>query len=110
MTGNTNSYSRIINYKKSMELIMDYNDMSVGLEMLNAEKDANAKESADKKVEEAAETAKIKQPIIQKKPINRMKFVLVSKQNSRSTPLMVFSVYRMLGCDNTFIISLRRRW
>ena len=43
MTGNTNSYSIILNNKKIMELIVDYNYMDVGLEMLNAEKDANAK-------------------------------------------------------------------
>ena len=60
MTGNTNSYSRILGNEKSMELIVDYNDMAVGLAMLNAEKDANAKESSDKKVDEATEMAKNK--------------------------------------------------
>ena len=60
MTGNTNSYSRILNDEKSMELIVDYNDMAVGLAMLNAEKDANAKESEAKEVEEAADMAKNK--------------------------------------------------
>ena len=42
MTGNTNSYSRIINNNKSMELIVDYNDMAVGVAMSNTEKDMNA--------------------------------------------------------------------
>ena len=37
-----------------MELIVDYNDMDVGLAMLNTEKYVNAKELAAKKVEEAA--------------------------------------------------------
>ena len=60
ITGTTSSYSRILNDEKSMELIVDYNNMAVGLEMLNAEKDANAKESATKKVEEAADMAKNK--------------------------------------------------
>ena len=60
MIGNTNSYSRILNDEKSMEIIVDYNDMSVGLEMLNVEKDANAEESAAKKAREAAEMAKNK--------------------------------------------------
>ena len=60
MTGNTNSYSRILNNEKSMELIVDYNNMAVGLEMLNAEKYVNAKELAANKVEEAAEMAKNK--------------------------------------------------
>ena len=41
---NTNSYSIILNDKKSMELIVDYNDMDVGLEILNVEKYVNAKE------------------------------------------------------------------
>ena len=54
MTGNTNSYSRILNDKNSTELIVDYNNMAVGLAMLNAEKDVNSKGSAAKKVEEAA--------------------------------------------------------
>ena len=110
MTINTNSYSIILNDEKSMELIVDYKNMALGLEIFNAEKYANAKESAAKKVEEAADMGKINQPIMQKKPINRMKCFLDSKQNSRSTPSMVFSVFRMLGFNNTFVISLRRRW
>ena len=85
--------------------------MAVGLAILNAEKDANARESAAKKVEEAAETAKkTNQPRIQKKQINRMKCFLGSKHKSRSMPAMVFSVCRMLGYDNILIIYLRRRW
>ena len=60
MTGNTNRYSRILNDEKSMELIVDYNDMAVGLATLNAEKDVNAKDLSAKKVEEAAEMAKNK--------------------------------------------------
>ena len=43
MTGNINSYSRTLNDEKSMELIVDYNDMAVGLAMLNADKDENTK-------------------------------------------------------------------
>ena len=58
MTGKTNSYLIILNDKKTMELILDYNGMAVGLAMLNAEKDANAKESADKKAKEATYMAK----------------------------------------------------
>ena len=110
MNGNTNSYSRILNGEKSMELLVDNNDMAVVLAILNAEKDMNAKELAAKKVEEAVEIKKTKQPIMQKKSINRMKFFLGSKQNSRSMPSMVFSVFRMIGCDNVFVVSLRRRW
>ena len=60
MTGNTNRYSRILNDRKSMELIADYNDMDVGLALLNAEKDVNTKELAAKKLEEAADMAKNK--------------------------------------------------
>ena len=60
MNGNTDSYSRTLKDKKSMELIVDYNYMAVGLAMLNAEKDANSKESAAKKLEEAADMAKNK--------------------------------------------------
>ena len=60
MTGNTKSYSRILSDKKIMELIADYNDMAVGLAMLNADKDVNAKELAAKKVEEAANMKKNK--------------------------------------------------
>ena len=43
-----------------MELIVDYSDMAVVLAVLNADKDANAKESSAKKVEEAADMAKNK--------------------------------------------------
>ena len=60
MTGNTNSYSIILNNDNSMKLIVDYNDMDVGLAMLNSQKDANAKESEAKKVKEAADMAKTK--------------------------------------------------
>ena len=66
MTGNTNSHSRTLNDEKSMELILDYNNMTKGLAMLNSEKEENSKESAAKKVEKASEMAKIKQPRIQK--------------------------------------------
>ena len=52
--------SRILNDEKSMELIVNYNDMAVGLATLNAEKDVNAKDYSAKKVEEAAEMAKNK--------------------------------------------------
>ena len=41
-----------------MEIIVDYNYMSVGLEMLNVGTDANDKDSVAKKVEEATEMAK----------------------------------------------------
>ena len=73
MTGNTNIYSIILNYEKSMELIVYYNDMAVGLAMLNAEKDANVKESAADNVEEAAKMAKNEAAKNTEKPINRMK-------------------------------------
>ena len=54
MTGNINSCSKVLKNNKCLKLIQDYNDMTVGLEMLNVEKDVNAKESQAKKVEEAA--------------------------------------------------------
>ena len=60
MTGNTNIYSRILNDEKSMELIVDYNDMSVVLAMLNADKYANVKDLAAKKVDETKDMAKNK--------------------------------------------------
>ena len=60
MTRDTNIYSRILNDENSMELIVDYNDMAVGLEMLNAKKDVNANLSASKKMEQTIEMAKNK--------------------------------------------------
>ena len=60
MTRDTNIYSRILNDENSMELIVDYNDMAVGLAMLNAKKDVNANLSASKKMEETIEMAKNK--------------------------------------------------
>ena len=57
VTGNINSYSRILNNEESLEKFQDYNDLSAGLGMMNTEKDAKAKEAAAKKVEEAKEKA-----------------------------------------------------
>ena len=42
------SYSIIMNDKKGLENIQDYNNMAVSLAMMNAEKDINTKDSADK--------------------------------------------------------------
>ena len=50
MTGNIKSYSRIMNDKKGPEKIQDYNNMAVGLEMMNADKDTKTKDSAEKRV------------------------------------------------------------
>lgn len=55
VTGNINSYSRILNTEESLEKFQDYNNLSAGLGMINAEKDAKAKEAAAKKIEEAKE-------------------------------------------------------
>ena len=57
VTHNINSYSRIMNDKRGMENIQDYNDMAVGLAKMNAEKDAKTKDSAEKRVEDAARKA-----------------------------------------------------
>ena len=43
MTGNIKSYSRIMNDEKGLEKIQDYNDMTVGLAMMNAYKYARQK-------------------------------------------------------------------
>ena len=43
-----NRHSIIMNDKKGLENIQDYNDMAVGLAMINAEKDTNTKDSAAK--------------------------------------------------------------
>ena len=61
MTGNIKSYSRILNDQKGPEKIKNYNNMAVGLEMMNADKDAKTKDSAANRVEEAARTAQIKE-------------------------------------------------
>ena len=42
--------SRIFNTKKIPKLIQDYNNMALGLTILNTEKDTNLQESAAKKV------------------------------------------------------------
>ena len=60
LTGNTNSYSIILNDEKSLGKFQDYNDLSVGLAMLNTEKDVKVKEAAAKKVLEAAYKARKK--------------------------------------------------
>ena len=55
VTGNVNSYSIIMNYEKSMKNSKTNNDLSVGLEMLNAQKAVKTKETAAKKVLEATD-------------------------------------------------------
>ena len=50
-----------MNDKKGLENIQDYNDMAVWLEMMNAEKEAKTKDSAENRVEEAARTAQRKE-------------------------------------------------
>ena len=60
MNGNIGSYSAILNGKKELEMVQDYNNLAVSIGMLNAEKDTKAKETAKKKLEEAAEKAKKK--------------------------------------------------
>ena len=61
MTGNIKSYSRILNDQKGSEKIQNYNNMALGLEMMNADKDSKTKDSAAKRVQEAARTAQRKE-------------------------------------------------
>ena len=60
VTGNVNSYSRILNDEKNLEKFKDYTELAVGLGMLNAEKDEKSKETAAKKVQEAADKVRKK--------------------------------------------------
>ena len=60
MTGNIGSYSGILNSEKNLKMVQDYNELTVSIAMLNAEKEAKAKAVAKKKVEEAKEKAKKK--------------------------------------------------
>ena len=60
VTGNINSYSRILNDEKNLEKFQDYTELSVGLEMLNAEKDEKSKEASAKKAQEAVDKARKK--------------------------------------------------
>lgn len=60
ITGNINSYSRILNNDKSMEMVQDYNGLAASMAMMNAEKDEIKAKSAAKKAEEAAESARKK--------------------------------------------------
>ena len=60
LTGNVNNYSRILNGEKSLKKFQYYNDMSVGLAMLNAEKDVKTKETVAKEVLEATDKARKK--------------------------------------------------
>jgi hypothetical protein len=46
ISGNINSYSRIMNDKASMELINDYNGLAASLAMMNAEKDKKKTKAA----------------------------------------------------------------
>jgi hypothetical protein len=60
ITGNINSYSRILNDAGSMEMMQDYNGLAASLAMMNSEKDEIKAKSAAKKAEEAAESARKK--------------------------------------------------
>ena len=51
MIGDINRHSIIMNDKKGLENIQDYNDMAVWLEMMNADKDVKTKDSSEKRVE-----------------------------------------------------------
>ena len=63
---NINSYSSVLNGKQQMKTVTDYNYLAVSLELLNAEKDAKAvastekknKESVDKEIKKAMDEAK----------------------------------------------------
>ena len=99
MTGITKSYSTILKDKKSMELIVDYNNMAVWLTMMNAKKDVNDNELAAKKVEKATEMKNNKAAKNEEE---------TNRQNEMISGLQ--AVCRMLGCDNVFVITLRRRW
>ena len=60
VNGNVNSYYIILNDEKSLVKYQGYNYMSVGLAMLNAEKDMIKKETMSKKVIEATDKARKK--------------------------------------------------
>ena len=60
ISGNINSFSRIMNDKASMELINDYNGLAASLAMMNTEKD-------EKKTKAAAEKKKTAEECEQKK-------------------------------------------
>ena len=60
VNGNVNSYYIILNDEKSLVKYQGYNYMSVGLAMLNAEKDMRKKETMSKKVIEATDKARKK--------------------------------------------------
>jgi hypothetical protein len=75
ISGNINSYSRIMNDKASMELINDYNGLSASLAMMNAEKD-------EKKTKAAAEKKKTAEECEQKK------VAAEAKENSKVAELL----------------------
>ena len=57
VTGKVKSYSRIMNDEKSLGKFQDYNYLSIGMSMLNAENYVKTKETATKKVLEAVDKA-----------------------------------------------------
>jgi hypothetical protein len=75
ISGNINSYSRIMNDKASMELINYYNGLSASLAMMNAEKDK-------KKTKVAAEKKKTAEECEQKK------VAAEAKENSKVAELL----------------------
>ena len=60
MMGNINSYSRILNNEESLERIAEYNDLVVGISMINSEKGKKVMENTTKNWDEAATKKKKK--------------------------------------------------
>ena len=111
VTGNINSYSRILNDEKNLEKFQDYTELSVGLEMLNAERDERSKEASAKKAQEAIDKARKKgekERRRQKKLVNGMNCFLGFERSFKRAISTIFSIYRMFVCVNTSVIIFRR--
>ena len=57
ISGNNNSYYAVLNGKQQMEMVIDYNYLEASLGLLNAEKDAKAVASEEKKKKDSADKA-----------------------------------------------------
>ena len=91
MTGNINSYTRILNSEERLEQITDYNDLAVGISMINAERDKKSMENATKKKEEAAAKKKNKAAKDVEEATKRKDLLVVSSAKQKTKMMVIMS-------------------
>ena len=108
VSGNINSYSRILNNGKNLEKFQDCTELLVGLEILNAEKDKKLKEILAKKAQEAANNVWKKGEKEAEEVSKWNEFLPRFREELQKAVSTTFSIFWMLACFNTSVIISRR--